>query len=558
MNDKKTILLLFILTAVFAAINVLLSICGGSRVSITETRTLVDPSETPDEFFVARRGGEKIRLVRKDGWRLVEPYDASADERTIAKALDALSQTPVAQSVSEHDLLRLGRTRADYDLEKPALFVKVGRGGIISFGSRTPDGKGVYASVAGVDSVFVIPTNVIAAVDLKAADFRRRALFHSGPDSVTAFDVKRASGSLLSFSRDGSSWCVGDEQASASKVDEFLRALTGALAASFVWPTGAANESGSVSSSSLAAWGLDPESAVTVTMKCPGGADMQISFGKNADEKSVYALAQSGKAVVTVDASLKERALADASLYVDTRVFAQAPASVKSFSLSHGGTLVVLARAGEGWRLDSPISAPADTATVEGILRRILSLSAADRRDEGVQVSLSTNSPRIVVSSERIFAGRDIRDLRSCDILRVDPTLVKRVVVSRASDEKHVSVVYDRVRRAWNVESSGGNDGAVVDEQAVNKLLSEIAPLKASRIAALRIAPGEQVKYGLEKPFLTVAVDCDSEDSFRRNILIGAKTKGGRFATVGVSDAVFVIPAMVLDVLTRPLLRRSK
>ena len=47
--------------------------------------------------------------------------------------------------------------------------------------------------------------------------------------------------------------------------------------------------------------------------------------------------------------------------------------------------------------------------------------------------------------------------------------------------------------------------------------------------------------YGLDRPFLTVAVDQDREDAVRRNILIGERTAGGRYATVGSSDAVFVI-----------------
>lgn len=558
MNDRKTILLLFIVTAALAVLNAFLSMYGGSRIGMNEYRTLVDPSEIPAEIVIARRGGERIRLVKTDGWRIAEPYDASADGNAVMKAFDALSQTPVEESVSEHDLLRLGRTRADYDLENPPLVVTAGGGVPVSLGSRTPDGKGVYAALSGVDSVFVVPTNVLAAVDLKASDFRRRALFHTAAGSVNAFDVKRASGSVLSFTREGGTWRVGDVQASDSKVDSFLASLTGALAASFVWPTGATNESESVAASSLAAWGLDPESAVTVTMKCLGGADMQISFGKNADEKTVYALAQAGKAVVTVDASLKDRALQDESLYADTRVFPQTSRSVKSFSVRSGGLLVVLARTDDGWRLDSPVSAPADSAAAEEILQRILSLSTADVREEGVQVSLSTNSQKVVVSPDRIFAGRDVTAVRSKNILKIDPALVKRVVVTRAASAKPVSVVYDRVRRVWNVESAGGADGASVDEAAVGKLLSALDPLRALRVADLRIDTGDPAKYGLEKPFLTVAIDQESENSFRRNILVGGKTKGGRFATVGSSDVVFVIPAKVLDVLTRPLLRRSK
>ena len=47
--------------------------------------------------------------------------------------------------------------------------------------------------------------------------------------------------------------------------------------------------------------------------------------------------------------------------------------------------------------------------------------------------------------------------------------------------------------------------------------------------------------YGLDSPYMTVAIDQDREDAVRRNIMIGKDAADGRFATVGSADAVFVI-----------------
>ena len=52
---------------------------------------------------------------------------------------------------------------------------------------------------------------------------------------------------------------------------------------------------------------------------------------------------------------------------------------------------------------------------------------------------------------------------------------------------------------------------------------------------------------------MTVAIDQAKEDSVRRNILIGDEAQGGRFATLGATDAVFVISQEVLNRLTEPL-----
>lgn len=559
MNTLKTLILLSVVTLALGVLNAVLSLCGGSRVKITEIKTLLDPAEAFDTLKISSHDGT-VSLVKSDGlWRMVEPYYASADEQAVVKALDALSQTPVEHSITDSELLRLGHSRADYNLEPPLLTVKSSGSKAVFFGSRTPDANGVYASIEGVDSVFVVPTNIWAAVNLKAADFRRKSLFRIDQSFVGAFDIKRASGSILSFSRVDGSWRISGSQAASSRVEGFLSSLTGALAESFVWPIGVTNESQDISTSSLAAWGLDPESAVTVTMKCLDGLDRQISFGKMADEKRVYALAQGSKAVVTVNSSLKDDALRDISYYVDQRLFPVEPSSVMSFSLAEGDLDIVLARTGDlGWRLDSPISAAADVKVVSDILLRILSLSSADKRESGLKVSISADYPTVFVESERVLAGRSFSSLRSKEILRIDPALVKRIVVSDSSSRENSAVVYDRVKRVWNVESAGSREGVTADDDAIKDLLSAVDPLKAERIVALKISSSDQKKFGLEKPFLTVAIDQEREDSFRRNILIGEKTKSGRFATVGASDAVFVISDKTLKCFLKPLLRGAK
>jgi hypothetical protein len=57
----------------------------------------------------------------------------------------------------------------------------------------------------------------------------------------------------------------------------------------------------------------------------------------------------------------------------------------------------------------------------------------------------------------------------------------------------------------------------------------------------LKVSASDLALYGLENPRLTVAVDQDIEKSLRRNIMLGNRTENGCFATVGSSDAVFVI-----------------
>ena len=132
----------------------------------------------------------------------------------------------------------------------------------------------------------------------------------------------------------------------------------------------------------------------------------------------------------------------------------------------------------------------------------------------------------------------------------MEPSRIRRIVSTPAGG-KPTAVVYDSGRRAWNVESS--MSGGVADAAAIGDLLAALNPLRSESVVTLRIGPGGLGRYGLEMPAHVIAVDRMQEDSVRRNLLIGDKAPGGRYATFGSSDAVFVLGEDVLRRLTAPL-----
>ena len=87
-----------------------------------------------------------------------------------------------------------------------------------------------------------------------------------------------------------------------------------------------------------------------------------------------------------------------------------------------------------------------------------------------------------------------------------------------------------------------------------SQAMSEAA-LKAERIVTLRATAADLSRYGLEHPHHTLAVDQEKDGAVRRNIFIGNVTKGGRFATVGSAEAIFVLSAKTVSALTAPLLK---
>jgi hypothetical protein len=200
--------------------------------------------------------------------------------------------------------------------------------------------------------------------------------------------------------------------------------------------------------------------------------------------------------------------------------------------------------------MDAPVAAPADYDEVSSLLSRLLAAhySAADA--SGMLVSLSTNSKPVLVSREIVLGGHRLDDLRSKDVVKIDPGEVRRVV-STPSGGKPVAVVYDAVRRAWNVELSP--NGGVANITAVESLLESLKPLRAEKVVTLKVGPGDLARYGLDEPTHIVAVDFVREDSVRRNILIGDKAPGGRYITIGSSDAVFVLGEIDVKRLMAPL-----
>ena len=561
MSNRRTILFLLLAIAGVVAADFMLR-RGNTGSVAASRRILVEEADDVRRIVIERKGGLPVVLERGIRWSLVEPFTGSVEEQVVIRMLDALSFARIVDAVSEEKLLRDGRTRADFALVDPVISVTLtwdsGRRESISFGSPTPAADGVYTAVDGVAAVFVLPVETLAAVDRTADDFRRRSVIGLGSESVSSFDIKRGVGSVLSFRRNAEGWTIGGDRASDQKVRRFLDDLAAASVVDFVWPTGASNETEHVSSSRLASYGLEPESAVTVTIKGQDGQDRQVSFGKNRDTAGglVYALIHNGGAIVTIPAALRDVAVQDRALFADTRLFAVDGQTVSSYSIADGDMTCALTRDANGvWALESPISAMADATVAEDVLKRILALTTADVSGTGVLVSLSTNVAAVRVSRGSVLDGRGLECFRSRDVLRIDPLLVQRIVrTPQGKDGKPDSVVFVRDRKVWSVERSEGP--AAVSGAGVETVLSVLNPLVAVRVERLKVSAAELNDFGLARPFITIAIDQDREDAVRRNILIGGKTEGGRYATVGSSDAVFVIADEIVTKLMSPVVER--
>ena len=570
MKNRREIVFLLLGIALAGALNFILVMFGGQKTKLVHRTTILDPTREIAFIEIDRDNQPAIWMSRQERgvWRLIKPYPGSVEETVINRFLDVLSTEVISDSLSDRDLLRIGRQRADFELENPKFVItlKDGEGKTVdrvAFGSVTPSGQSVYASIEGEQSVITVSSNLFATVNVPASGFRKKTLFDIDAKSVVSFEVHRPSGNNLTFVRDGDILKNPNIDSSVnSKAVELLEKMLSLTAVNFHWPTGATNESNSVTASLLAGYGLDSESAVVVNMKCSDGTDRRITLGKRGGDSLVYALAQGDSVVVSVDAAARDLAMQSEETFVDSRLFPMEASAVQAFTLVESDVTYVLKRVGnDKWMIDSPIVVEADSAAAKLVLDRILSLSSSDvikdEKDSSVPhiaVSLTTNMPPATVAATSVLGKKRIAELRSSEILRFDPLVVKRIVQTTGDKGENVfAVVYDREKRRWNREVSGAIAPGEVDAKAVKRLLSAINPLKADRIVTLKVNADDGVKYGLDKPLLKIAIDQDSENSLRRNIIIGGQAKGGRYATVGSSDAIFVIPTATVRKLSTAL-----
>lgn len=527
--------------------------------SFARSSTVLPLADAATRLIFEYSDSPRVVLANLQSWRFMEPFAGQADSSAVRRILDALAFTAAEDALSDAEILKLGRTRADFGLEYPGLRVVVGRDGeraAVVFGDRTATGESVYAAREGVEAVFTVPTGIVAALEMPIKRLRDAALFPFPAAAVTAFDLKRGTGDFSRFQRRREDWqLVEPEKMSASRarVEGFLQAVTAFPIADFVWPAGTTNEAAVATDSLLAGYGLDPESSVTVTLRTAAGA-ATVSLGLPAGEGLVYALIRGGTEIVTVDQRVRAAAATESVALTDSRLFPFAEEKLSSLQLADGETTYLLSRAADGWVLESPVAAKAEAPVVGELLGRVLALTAA-QLDEGSSLRLGvvSNAELVAVSRAAVLGDLKLADLRSREILHIEPREVRRL--SRpAADGKGgaITVVFDPELSSWSVEHSVSNQ--TVKAEAVEGILAQLNPLKAVAVVSLRVKAAELGNYGLEKPRLTLAVDRQKAESVRKNILIGAAAPGGgHYATVGASEAVFVLDEATVKKLSEPL-----
>lgn len=572
MSNRRFIVIFMAVISLCAA--VLWGLSLRARVEASETtRHVLCPVAMEKVTALEIDAGERticLSRAEQDAWRITVPYRSEADGASVACLLDALTSVPLTDMRTARELAALEASWADFQLDPPVARVRLAAGGetnVVRFGARVPSCSEVYAAVEGLRNVFTVPASVLACVPSDADALRPRALFACSRDEMAGLEFRSPDQPFVKLVREGAVWRMS-APAAALADSGIVTALTDSLLAArveeFVLPStrhpgtsGIVAADGLLSSAVLAPYGLSADAALSVCVRKVDGRAETVSFGGPSGTNRVWALVRNGTAVVTVPAELVERCRAREASLRDTRVFALAPDErLTSVSLTVGGAVYVL-RADDkaGWRLEAPVVAPTDPVTAASFVENVLKLKQSDLMNEGqgptVQVAVGTTAssrPSVAVPAACFQMLSSWADLRSKTLMTLDPAAVFRLSVTKA-DGSSVTVTRDPDQAFWRLETPLA--GRRVKADAVKALLSALARVEASGVETVAATPEDFRRCGLAAPAFVVSADLETERAVRRNVLIGgAASGGGRYATVGGADAVFVISRQTAAALT--------
>ena len=512
--------------------------------------------EDVESIEIERDGAVFAAARNRDGsWSVVSPVEAPADDAAVGRLLQTLASAKPGDSLTYREMRRMGRNLAGFGLSPARMSVALKsdrRQKRIFFGAPVASGGAVYAREQDVDSVFTVPAEVVAAVPPGPDALRDRALVRFDPAAATGFDVGAAGGAFMRAVRDGASWRLEQPvqaPASSAAAEEALRALASARARSFVDSSSGPGGAKPLRASRLAAFGLDGDQCMKVTVRC-GDRSSSIVFGSRTpgDTNSVYALVQDGTAVVAADAALAARFARGADGFRDTRLF-PGDSGLASATFSAGGKTWTLAAAPGGrWRLAAPIEAPADDAAANALAETLLRLREADRADpsspDAVRVSAilsgkSAAAGPFFVKAQSLGGLRALDALRSRTVLALDESQIVRITAVCGGATN--AVARNASRTGWIVE--GAPSASARPPEGMDAFCRAIANVEASAVEDMAPTPDALRRCGFDTPYASFAIDMGADGPIRKNLLIGGRSGGGRFASTGAADAVFVLDA---------------
>ncbi|MDA0334805.1 MAG: DUF4340 domain-containing protein [bacterium] len=272
---------------------------------------------------------------------------------------------------------------------------------------------------------------------------------------------------------------------------------------------------------------------------------------------------------------------------------------VRSLTIDHGDTLLVVERQGDVWRLTAPMQTDADGEAIERLLRALgevelegepLRDSSSVAADPSILVGYGLDKPRLRVHVDLLEGVKPLDTLRFGDDTPTDRfTYVQRggaanpeVLRVRAwrfdnlnktifdlRDRRVLAFESDDVRRFRlqhagepTIEASRATEGGWLleaplvrrgDASKINSILSSLQNAKTERILLEQPAPADLAAAGLADAVLELTLWI-GEDRAEKHLLLGAATEKGSLQALDTSRPhVFLVDSTLVGQLQTPV-----
>lgn len=343
----------------------------------------------------------------------------------------------------------------------------------------------------------------------------------------------------------------------------------------------------------LQPYGLDPPRATLTLEFASDKAPQILRVGEHAPiGEYCFALLPGDGGVALVSATLEDLAKRDLLALRDKSLVDVDVWNVRSLRIERGAETVVLTKVDDGWKLQSPVEAPADGPTVTDLLNEFDRLQAGaflseePTADDLAGYGLDQPAARMTVQQEGWETGKTVWfgavvdgarvaragpagpvvtvtetfwpkvttslfDLRRKDILALNRYRVRGVTVTRQGGEP--LVLRQNEEGAW---AASGLVGGTATNSSIEVLLAHISDLRAT---AFMDRPSAGQREALSRrPALDLSLEEEpaSEDREppRQHLLIGAPDQNGQVKVRDLAwEPIALAPAGVYERMLRQL-----
>ena len=254
-------------------------------------------SDKIDEIRVHSESGDSTSLKKdKDGWKIVEPMAAAAQESEASGIANALSQLEVARVIDESP-----SSLVDYGLGAPRVVIQFKAAGDKDFrklviGQKTPTGANLFAKRNDDKRVFTIASFQDSTFNRSTFDLRDKTAIKFDREKVDHVEVT-ADNKTVELAKAGGDWKLvkpiqapSDSAAAEGLIGKVQSAQMKSIVTENVAPA------------DLKKYGLDkPTASIALTL---GSAKASLILGGKAGDGSLYAKDASKPLVMTVDPTL--------------------------------------------------------------------------------------------------------------------------------------------------------------------------------------------------------------------------------------------------------------